>query len=221
MLRDIPSTPGVPTSMLRLPKTRDRQRSRGQSVVEFALMLPIFLSGFPAGSTSAGSSLVGSNLNNTARIAANYAANHASAWQPPRHCHQAIPAGPLSSIRIATMPQQINCSLPDPIPPPVIAGGTALGSPGKCRFRLAVCSMSSRQLSRTSSAAYPPSYRRLVRFPGQRRCGRNSAGWRERLLLPPPDAEADGRPRAQAGAPSLSTYRDTSRVEPTGWTLNV
>ena len=65
------------------------------------------------------------NLQQMTRIAANHAAEHASAWGTPgdaleRDKYQA---------KVKNDARQINCVLPDPIPDPVLGSGTALGAP--------------------------------------------------------------------------------------------
>src|SRR6185503_19733408 len=69
--------------MLRLPKTRDRGRSRGQSVVEFALIVPVLLLLMLVAIDFGRIYLGWVNLQQMSRIAANDAADHASAWQLP------------------------------------------------------------------------------------------------------------------------------------------
>ena len=71
---DIATKTGGPYIHAPFAEVGNRQRSRGQSVVEFALMLPIFLILIFGGIDFGRVFLGWINLNNTARIAANYAA---------------------------------------------------------------------------------------------------------------------------------------------------
>jgi len=66
--------------MFRLPKIRSRQRSRGQSLVEFAIVLPIMLLLLFTAIDFGRVYLGYINLQSMARIAANYAANEPDAW---------------------------------------------------------------------------------------------------------------------------------------------
>jgi PKD repeat protein len=117
-----------PPGWLRAPSIRrpaGRRRSRGQSLVEFALTLPILLL-LLAGGIDFGRVFLGwVSLNNTARIAANYAASNA----------QLMAAGNAAALAgYNDLVQQdataTNCQPPDPIPAPTYAptagiGGTA------------------------------------------------------------------------------------------------
>jgi PKD repeat protein len=100
-----------------------RRRSRGQSLVEFALVLPVLLLIVLTGIDFGRVFLGWVNLNNTARIAANYAAANA----------QLLSAG--NPAALATYRQlvqndadTINCDLPNPVPPPAYPSGTGLGA---------------------------------------------------------------------------------------------
>ena len=59
---------------------RRRSRTTGQSVVEFALLFPVFLLILVVAIDFGRVYLGWVNLQNMARIAANYAANNADAW---------------------------------------------------------------------------------------------------------------------------------------------
>jgi PKD repeat protein len=95
-------------------------------VVEFALVFPVLLLLMLIAIDFGRVYLGWVNLQQMARIAADDAATHASAWQlPDTPAKQAERARYQS--RITRDAEQINCVLPNPIPDPVIATGTALG----------------------------------------------------------------------------------------------
>jgi PKD repeat protein len=109
-----------------------RNRSRGQSVVEFALLFPVVLLVLMVGLDFGRIYLGWINLNNTARIAANFAATNAIAMAG---------SGPTHTAAVARYRQlidndikAINCTLnPDPVPDPaanpgvLFPGGTDVG----------------------------------------------------------------------------------------------
>lgn len=107
----------------------DRGRIRGQSLVEFALTLPILLLLILGGLDFGRVFLGWVSLNNTARIAASFAASNA----------QLIAAGnPDALARYNDIVQQdavaTNCQPPDPIPAPTYAPSADLG--GSARVEL-------------------------------------------------------------------------------------
>ena len=110
---------------------RRGQRARGQSVVELALVLPVLLL-LTLTAIDFGRVFLGwVNLQQMTRIAANHAAEHASAW--------AVPGDPTGEkakyqIKVKNDAHLINCTLPDPLPDPILSGGTALGAPVTVRL---------------------------------------------------------------------------------------
>jgi PKD repeat protein len=121
--------------------TEDRSRTLGQSLVEFALVLPVLLVIVMMGLDFGRVFLGWVNLNNTARIAANYAATTATQF--------ATGSGPLYDAAfdnyyalVQRDAQSINCALPPKgsFPPPSYPSGTSLGQPAHveitCRFGL-------------------------------------------------------------------------------------
>lgn len=110
-------------------------RSRGQSLVEFALVLPVLLLILMMGIDFGRVFLGWVNLNNTARIGANFAAANAPQMAAGN-------AGSIAAYRnlIQQDATATNCSLPNPIPNPTYPDGTALGQRAHveitCRFRL-------------------------------------------------------------------------------------
>jgi PKD repeat protein len=116
----------------RFHRVRTRQRSRGQSIVEFALLFPVVMLILMVGLDFGRIYLGWINLNNTARIAANFAATNAIALSGsgPSHDNAVIRYRQL----IANDAQAINCELnPNPVPDPsaslavLYPGGTDVG----------------------------------------------------------------------------------------------
>ena len=112
-----------------------RHRSRGQSIVEFALLFPVVLLILMVGLDFGRVFLGWINLNNTARIAANFAATNAIALSGTGPVHTAAVARYRQLV--ANDATAINCTLnPNPVPDPAATpadlaalypGGTALG----------------------------------------------------------------------------------------------
>jgi PKD repeat protein len=143
--------------MVRLPTAGKRQRSRGQSVVEFALMLPVFLL-LIFGGVDFGRVFLGwINLNNTARIAANYAASNA----------ELLDSGDANAVAtynklVTDDATATNCAPPAPLPPPTFTPDTALGSSAivqvSCSFRIftpIISSILGNDVTVSSSAVFP------------------------------------------------------------------
>ena len=95
--------------------------------MEFALIVPVLLLLMLVAIDFGRIYLGWVNLQQMARIAANDAADHASAWQLPDTAGKQAERAKYQS-RITRDAEQINCVLPNPIPDPVIATGTALGA---------------------------------------------------------------------------------------------
>jgi PKD repeat protein len=113
-----------------------RSPSRGQSIVEFALVLPVVLLILMVGLDFGRVFLGWVNLNNTARIAANFAATNATALAGTGVLHD--DAMDRYQALIENDAQTINCTLPTPVPGPTFPGGTGLGQPAQvaitCNF---------------------------------------------------------------------------------------
>jgi PKD repeat protein len=116
----------------RFHRWRTRERSRGQSIVEFALLFPVVMLILMVGLDFGRIYLGWINLNNTARIAANFAATNAIAMSGSGPSH----ASAVARYRqlIANDAQAINCVLdPNPVPDPstnlaaLYPGGTDVG----------------------------------------------------------------------------------------------
>ena len=109
--------------MFRLPKIRNRQRSRGQSLVEFALVLPVLMLILLFALDFGRVFLGWVELNNAARVGANFAANHPDSWGTPGNAADVITFRTL----IANDAAAINCTLPNPVPNPTFPDGSVLG----------------------------------------------------------------------------------------------
>jgi PKD repeat protein len=102
---------------------RTRRRSRGQGLVEFALVLPVLLLIVFTAIDFGRIYLGWINLQNMVRLAANYAANHASDLNAP-----VVPATQAEYRNlVAAEAQKINCHLPPTIPDPQFPDGADLG----------------------------------------------------------------------------------------------
>lgn len=104
--------------MIRLPAVRSRQHSRGQSLVEFAMVLPIILL-LTLVALDFGRVYLGYiNLQSMARIAANFAANNPDAWATGDTKAQTKYKNQIVADAAAT-----NCTLP------TVAGITSVPTP--------------------------------------------------------------------------------------------
>jgi PKD repeat protein len=111
--------------LIRRARERHRKRSRGQSIVEFALLLPAFLLLVLVALDFGRVYLGWVNLQNMTRVAANFAANNAEAWGVPGDATVKARYQEL----IANDARAINCQPPDPIPDPIFSTGTDMGDP--------------------------------------------------------------------------------------------
>lgn len=129
----------------------------GQSVVEFAIMLPVFMLVLVL-TIDVGRLYSGwVNLQNAARIGANYAALHPTAWgATPDLAAQAV-----YNQQIRDEAAAINCVLPATLPAPTFTAGgsTSLGEARvdlSCRFDVIVSKLVGVQtLSLGSNAVFP------------------------------------------------------------------
>jgi PKD repeat protein len=193
-----------------LSKLRHRgRRTRGQSVVEFALILPVLLL-LTLTAMDFGRIFLGwVNVQQMTRIAANEAAEHASAWVAP------IDTAEQSRYRqkIANDARLINCTLPNPIPDPVLAGGTALGAQVQvtisCRFNIItpiISNIVGGSLLVTSQTTFPVKEGAVATVPG----GGSP-------IAVPPTAKFVGSPQS-GWAPLTVVYTDQSTGTPSSWT---
>lgn len=121
--------------MHRSSKLHWRRRSRGQSLVEFALILPLLLFVMAFGLDFGRVFLGWVSLNNSARVAANYAAQNPTAWGTSPNA--AVKAEYQRLVRADA--GAINCVLPSTIPDPIFVS-MEIGEPAKvgitCTFPL-------------------------------------------------------------------------------------
>jgi hypothetical protein len=133
-------------------------RSRGQSLVEFAISVPVVLLMLLFGIDFGRVFLGWVTLNNTVREAANYAALYPTAWGSP-----ATAASHPEYVRlIGSESSGINCTMPSTLPAPSFPNGTDIGSPAvvaiTCRFSLITPLMSGilgSPINVSSSASFP------------------------------------------------------------------
>ncbi len=135
----MPTTPTTPvTSTLARPGTRPakRRKSRGQSMAEFALTMPMALLMVLFGLDFGRVFLGWVALNNAAREAANYAAMNPDAWTIPYN----LTAQAEYTRLVQNEASSINCTLVDPVPAPTFSSGTSIGAPASvtltCGFHL-------------------------------------------------------------------------------------
>ncbi|MGC8634155.1 MAG: TadE/TadG family type IV pilus assembly protein [Candidatus Limnocylindrales bacterium] len=102
----------------------------GQGLVEFALVLPLLMLALLMTIDFGRVFLGWIDLNNMARIAANYAAQYPDAWGSPGDSGQQAQYQAL----IANDAAAINCTAPTPYPAPSFPDGDALG--GRAQVRL-------------------------------------------------------------------------------------
>ena len=117
-------------------RRRLRFDPRGQSLVEFAVALPVVLLMVLFGIDFGRVFLGWVTLNNAVRVAANFAAINPTAWTAPGN-----PAAQAEYERLITAESaNINCALPGTLPDPSFPNGTTIGSPTvvavTCRFSL-------------------------------------------------------------------------------------
>lgn len=135
-----------------------RRRERGQSVVEFALVLPVILLVVLVGLDFGRVFLGWVTLNNAARVAANFAAlNPTAAWGSPSD-----PTVIAYTRLVTNDAAQINCALPTPLPMPTFSDGTGVGAPAQvdltCSFGLmtpVIGSILPNPLPVSASAVFP------------------------------------------------------------------
>ena len=124
------------TSPVSIMPARGRSRGRGQSLVEFALILPLLLVLLAFGLDLGRVFLGWVNLNNSVKVAATYAAQNPNAWVSGTPNARTI-----EYQRLVTADADvINCDMPSPIPNPTFPSGRDIGDPAKvavtCRFHL-------------------------------------------------------------------------------------
>jgi hypothetical protein len=104
---------------------RRSQSRRGQALVEFALVLPILILLVVLAIDVGRVFFTSVSLNNTTRVAANYAAaNPDGPWGP----------GSDYDTIVRRDAARLGCELPNPLPPPTFPGGSTLGADARVRL---------------------------------------------------------------------------------------
>lgn len=193
--------------------SRRRPRTRGQSVVEFALVVPVLLL-LTLTAIDFGRVYLGwVNLQQMTRIAANQAAEHASVWATPGD-----PTGQKAKYqaKVKNDARQINCVLPDPLPDPVLGAGTALGAPVtvalSCQFGI-ITPIISNVLGSTilvsAETTYPVKEGVVATVPGG-----------GAPIIPLPVAKFTGSPQSGWGPSMQVSFTNESTGVPTTQTWN-
>lgn len=143
--------------LVRRDRAHPRHRHRGQSLVEFALILPVLLLILLGGIDFGRVFLGWVSLNNTARIAANYAASNATLLNAG---NVAALAGYNALVQQDT--SATNCKPPDPIPAPTFTPDAGIGSSAtvalSCQFGIITPLISlvlGNQVTVSASAVFP------------------------------------------------------------------
>ena len=196
---------------MRLPSRRKagqhKDRSRGQSLVETALVLPVLLLLVLIALDFGRVYLGWINLQQMARVGANFAANNASAWATPAN----NPTKDRYQELLDNEAKKINCEVPGNVPPPVFAS-TGLGAHVtvnvSCEFSLItplISQVLGSSIAATGSAVFPIKEGVVATVPG----GGAPVGI-------PPDASFTVSPAS--GWSTLDvTFTDTSLNGVTGW----
>jgi hypothetical protein len=145
-------------------------RSRGQSLVELALVLPVLLLLLLMGLDFGRVFLGWVNLNNAARVAANYASQHPNAWTVPT---DAVVLAEYQRL-IAADAAATNCTLPNPVPAPTFPSGTGLGQPAvvsiRCTFSVitpVISGILGNGVAVSAQAAFPIRFGAILGMPLQ------------------------------------------------------
>jgi PKD repeat protein len=180
-------------------------------MVEFALIFPVILFLLLVAIDFGRVYLGWVNVQQMVRIAANDAADHASAWQLPDTAAKQAERN-LYQKRIARDAKQINCLLPNPIPDPVIAFGTSLGSHVTvgidCRFSVVtpiISSIVGGTVLVSADTTFPIKEGVVAAVPGG-----------GAPIAPPPVAKFFGTPLS-GWSPLTVVFTDTSTNGPTSW----
>lgn len=191
-----------------------QRRRRGQSLVEFALVAPVLLLLLLVAIDLGRIFLGWVNLQQMTRLAADYAAQHASAWTAP------IDGVEQSRYRqkVINDARQINCQPENPIPDPVFGAGTALGAPVSvtvsCRFSVItpiISNLVGDTILVTSSTTFPIKEGAVATVPGG-----------GAPIAVPPVAKFVGSPLSGYG-PLVVTYSSQSTGAPSSqvWDFSV
>jgi PKD repeat protein len=193
---------------------RDRRRAShhhdpsGQGLVEVALVAPVLLLLLLVGIDFGRVFLGWVNVQQMARVAADYAADHATAWNTPG---DATVKARFQTI-VRNDARNINCTLPTPLPEPAFPTGTAIGQTVvvhvDCQFSL-ITPVISQVLGPTivtsASATYPIKQGIVATVPGG-----------GAPPVAPPVVDFVASPRS-GWSPLVVTMTDTTQNSPTSW----
>jgi hypothetical protein len=150
----VPPRTGAPSAA----RAAKRKKSRGQSLAEFALTMPMALLMILFGLDFGRVFLGWVALNNAAREAANYAAMNPTAWTLPYN----LTAQAEYTRLVQTEAASLNCTLVDPVPDPTFTSGTSIGAPAAvtltCGFHLItpfIGLITGNPIPVTASSAFP------------------------------------------------------------------
>jgi len=199
--------------MFRSPKhassSTSRSRRLGQGLVEFALVAPVLLLLLLVAIDFGRVYLGWVNLEQMMRVAANYAADHATAWGTPGNAADRA----TYQIVVTNDARNINCTPQSPIPDPEFPTGTAMGQQVRvqlsCNFQIVtpiIAQILGGNILATADATYPIKEGAVATVPG---------GGAPIVL--PPAADFVASPRT-GWSPLTVTMTDISLNQPTSWT---
>ena len=195
---------------------RRRERTRGQSVVEFALVVPILLL-LTLTAIDFGRVFLGwINLQQMTRLAANEAAEHASVWAVPG---DATGEKARYQAKVKNDARLINCVLPNPLPEPILGAGTELGAPVtvafSCQFNIitpVISNIIGNPVLVSAETTYPVKEGVVATVPGG-----------GAPIIPLPVAKFTGSPQSGWGPSLQVTFTNESTGGPTSqfWDFDV
>jgi PKD repeat protein len=185
-------------------------------VVEFALVVPVLLL-LTLTAIDFGRVFLGwVNVQQMTRIAASQAAEHASVWATPGD-----PTGEKAKYqaKVENDARAINCEPQNPIPEPILSGGTALGAPVTvgltCEFHIItpiISNIIGGTIMVSSETTYPVKEGVVATVPGG-----------GAPIVTPPDAKFVGSPQSGWGPALQVTFSNDSTGSPTSlvWSFAV
>jgi PKD repeat protein len=191
-----------------LTRRTQQDRSVGQSLVEFALILPVLLLMLLVGIDFGRVYLGWVNLQNLTRVAANFASEHATAWVAPQD------TATIAKYRfiVANDANEMKCTLPNPIPDPEFASGTAIGATVRvgitCQFSLmtpVIASVLGGTINASAESTFPVKEGVVATVPGG-----------GAPIIVPPVADFVGSPQS-GWSPLTVTLTDLTRNNPSSW----
>lgn len=194
-------------------RSRDRRpRSAGQSLVELSLILPVLLLLVLIAVDFGRVYLGWINVQQMTRVAANFAADHATAWSIPDTPAKAADRAEYQRM-VKNAARVNNCRPPNPLPAPVFGTGSGLGHEAtvglNCQFDL-ITPLISQVVGGTilvsGATTMPVKEGAVATVPG-------GGG----PIVTPPQAKFVASPRS-GWAPFIGTFVDQSTNAPTSWT---